>query len=70
MTAQHDPRGAWSSPGWEPGSPVLAAYMLTTLQRITPLGTFGSPLAVEPCTHRGFQLEKFLEGMNQLFTAC
>lgn len=49
---------------------MLAAYVLTTLPRAVLLGTFGSPLAVEPCTHRGFQLEKFLEGMNQLFTAC
>lgn len=68
--AQHDQRGAWSSSGWGPESCALAACVLTTLPRATPLGSFGSLLAVEPCTHRGFQLETFLEGMNQLFTAC
>lgn len=69
-TAQCDRRGAWSSPGQGPVSPVLAACVLTTLPRATPQGSLGSPLAAEPCTHRGFQLETFLEGMNQLFTAC
>lgn len=44
--------------------------MLTTLPRAILLGSLGSPLAAEPCTHQGFQLETFLEGMNQLFTAC
>lgn len=68
--AQRDQREAWSSPGRGPGSPVLAACVLTTLPTATLLGSFGSPLTAEPCTHRGFQLETFLEGMNQLFTAC
>lgn len=68
--AQHNQRGAWSSPGLGPVSSAFAACVLTALLRATPLGSLGSPLSAEPCAHRGFQLETFLEGMNQLFTAC